>query len=715
MAARSIPDPEHSRQVLIVDDDETARLLLRELLIADGLTVIEAGDGAGALKKFEAHRPDLVLLDIDMPGMDGLTACAQMRELEPAETVPIVMVSGHQDAATINEAYSRGVNDFVLKPVNPALLSNRIRGLIADRSDPETSAGSGNSDRLLSAIPDQLFALDRSGRIIEYSGPNGLVREQLETAGDPATIRSIWPVFIAESLLTHVRRALKTRKECSWTFVDENGGEVRHFEVRFLPQGRNRVLMIQRDVSGQAESDARISRLGLMDDVTGLPNRLQFLRNLDNALVEAQFRFRSLALVLFDVRGLDRVREGLGVEAVDAVLQKTAERIRGSSRSADSLAQSTGNDDDKSVARLEGIGFAAILSNIGGREDAASFSDRMMDSLRLPVRFGEHEIRCEVQSGLAIYPEDAGDVESLLKVAEKNLAEMDLPEMTITGIRKGQANGSSRIRNDLLDELSWAFEQQQFELHYLPKFDTRNRRIQGVEALLRWRHPLRGLVPLGEFFPLMQDSGLIVPVGDWVLQTACDQLGAWDKDGLPPLLMAVNCSAQQFVLGDFVDRVAQALDTSGIESGRLEIEFDENMLMRNLGDSTEKLQQLKSLGIGLALDDFGTGFSSLRYLARLPLDALKIDRAFVAGLPDRTDAVSICGAIVDLAHRFGMEAVAEGVESDGQVALLTELGCDQMQGFLFTRPVQADDLPRFLLAQREEADQPTSGRIAATP
>lgn len=710
MAASSICQSDLPPQVLIVDDDETARLLLRELLIADGLGVIEAADGPGALRKFEAHRPDLVLLDIDMPGMDGLTACTQMRELRPADAVPIVMVSGHQDAATINEAYARGVADFVLKPVNPALLSNRIRGLINGASGPATSGAPGGAVQLLSAIPDQLFALDRTGRVLDYSGPEGRVREQLAAAGARATVKSIWPVFLAENMLTHVRRALKTREESNWAFVDDEDGGSRHFEIRFLPQGRNRVLMILRDVTSQAQIDAKIDRLGLTDDVTGLPNRLQFLRNLDTALVDAQFRFRSLALVLFDIRGLDRVREGLGSKAVDAVMKETAERIRASSRSVDSVGQSTRSERDEGIARLEGIGFAAILVNIGDREDAASFSDRMMDSLREPVRFREHEIRCEVQSGLAIYPEDAGDVESLLKAAEKNLAEMDLPELTLTGIRKGQPAGSSRIRNDLLDELSWAFEQEQFEIHYLPKFDTRNRTIQGVEALLRWRHPLRGLVPLGEFFPLMQDSGLIVPVGDWVMQNACDQLASWDKEGLPPLLMAVNCSAQQFVLGDFVDRVGQALETSCIQPGRLEIEFDENMLMRNLGDSREKLHKLKELGVGLALDDFGTGFSSLRHLARLPLDTLKIDRTFVAGLPGCEDSVSICGAIVDLAHRFGMEAVAEGVESDSQMAMLAELGCDHMQGFLFARPVQSADLPRFVLAQRgsDEAGEPAA-------
>ncbi len=701
MVAQGPTDQDQPQQVLIVDDDETARLLLRELLIADGLTVIEAVDGAEALQKFREHQPDLVLMDVDMPAMDGLTACVEMRALDPSPGLPIVMVSGHQDAATINQAYANGVTDFVLKPVNPALLSNRIRGLLAQGAAGEPTDGPADASKLLGAIPDQLFSLERCGKILEYSGPTGPVRDRIEAAGDTPTVEAVWPAVVAESLLGNVRRTLKTRNEATWKFSDDSDGACRHFEARFLAQGRNRVLMVLRDVSSQAESEAQISRLGLIDDVTGLPNRLQFLRNLENRLIEARFRFRSIALVLFDVRGLDRVREGLGADAVDRVLQQTAERLRESSRSADAVAQSTTDTGSEAIARLEGVGFAAILDNVTDREAAASFSERMLESLNQPLSFGEHEVRCEVRSGVAIYPEEAGDVESLLKAAEKKLAELELPQDATADDGPERRAGSSRIRNDLLDEVSWAFEQQQFELHYLPKVDTRSRDIQGVEALLRWRHPLRGLVPLGEFFPLMQDSGLIVPVGDWVMQTACDQLRAWDDDELPPLLMAVNCSAQQFLLGDFIDRVIQALETSGLEPGRIEIEFDENMLMRNLDESAEKLRQLKELGIGLALDDFGTGFSSLRHLARLPLDALKIDRSFVSGLPQCAESAAVCGAIIDLAHRFGMQAVAEGVESDGQVAQLAELGCDHMQGFLFTRPLQAADLPRFVRAHRD--------------
>jgi len=701
MVAQGLTDQDRLQQVLIVDDDETARLLLRELLIADGLTVIEAVDGAEALQKFREHQPDLVLMDVDMPAMDGLTACVEMRTIDASPGLPIVMVSGHQDAATINQAYANGVTDFVLKPVNPALLSNRIRGLLAQRAIGTPTDDHADADTLLGVIPDQLFSLERCGRILEYSGPMGPVRDKIEAASDTPSVEAVWPAVVAESILGNVRRTLKTRKEATWRFSDDSDGACRHFEARFLAQGRNRVLMVLRDVSSQTESEAQISRLGLIDDVTGLPNRLQFLRNLENRLIEARFRFRSIALVLFDVRGLDRVRDGLGVDAVDRVLNQTAERLRESSRSADSVGQSTTDVGSEGVARLEGVGFAAILENVADREAAVSFSERMLESLNQPLNFGEHEVHCEVRSGIAMYPEEAGDVESLLKAAEKKLVELELPQDTAADDGRERHAGSSRIRNDLLDEVSWAFEQQQFELHYLPKVDTRTRAIQGVEALLRWRHPLRGLVPLGEFFPLMQDSGLIVPVGDWVMQTACDQLRAWDDESLPPLRMAVNCASQQFQLGDFIDRVIQALEISGVKAGRIEIEFDENMLMRNLDESAEKLRQLKELGLGLSLDDFGTGFSSLRQLSRLPLDALKIDRSFVSGLPQCAESAAVCGAIIDLAHRFGMEAVAEGVESDGQVAQLAELGCDHMQGFLFTRPLQAADLSRFVRAHRD--------------
>jgi len=261
-----------------------------------------------------------------------------------------------------------------------------------------------------------------------------------------------------------------------------------------------------------------------------------------------------------------------------------------------------------------------------------------------------------------------------------------------TGIRRRLAS----LRDDLLEEVRWAFEDGQFELHYLPKLDITRRSVTGVEALLRWQHPLRGEVPLREFFPLIQDSGLIVPVGDWVLQTACTQIGIWRRELSPELIVAVNCAPQQFALDDFVTRIGEVVESTNLDDGALELELTESSVMTRAVQAASTLDALRALGTTIAIDDFGTGYSSLAYLKRFPVDRLKIDRSFVRDIPQDANDVALAKAIIALAQSLNLGVVAEGVETEAQRELLKALGCQEMQGFLFSAPRTASDLADLL-------------------
>jgi EAL domain-containing protein (putative c-di-GMP-specific phosphodiesterase class I) len=355
------------------------------------------------------------------------------------------------------------------------------------------------------------------------------------------------------------------------------------------------------------------------------------------------------------------------------------------------------------VARLGGDEFVVVLTEVEDATAAARLADKMLQVLAQPYRIGENELHSSASIGLAFYPNDGGDSETLMKNADTAMYHAKSQGRNNIQFFTAEMNQAAVKRLKLDHDLRVAVETGQFELHYQPQLDSRNGRIVGVEALVRWRHPQDGLVSPAEFIPVAEETGMILPLGEWVLDEACRQLRVWRDAGVADVTMAVNLSAHQLHAATLVEQVAQMLEKHGLKGADLELEITESVAMHDPAASISRLKALRSLGVRLSIDDFGTGYSSLSYLKLLPIHTLKLDQSFVRDIETDSNDVAICTATIALAHNLGLAVVAEGVETEAQRLLLTSHHCDFMQGYLFSKPLLADDALAFI----KERNKPT--------
>ena len=441
------------------------------------------------------------------------------------------------------------------------------------------------------------------------------------------------------------------------------------------------------DITERKKAEERIHYLAYYDALTGLPNRALFYKLVDQALLEARRNRLHGALLFIDLNRFKPINDTLGHSVGDRLLQAVANRLRAALRTEDV------------VARLGGDEFVVGLFDIARRDHAAIVAQKLLAALEAPFVVDNHELKAGAAIGIAVYPQDGFDTETLLR-----LADIAMYRAKHTG-EHGYAFYSHEMNRRALDRLRLeaglrhAVERNHFFLHFQPKVDITSGRIVGAEALLRWQDPERGFVSPAEFIPIAEETGLIVHIGAWVLQATLSQARAWQEASLPMLRIAINVSAREFT-PMLVDRLRDALASSGIAAGWLELEITESILMHGTERITALMEELIALGVTLSLDDFGTGFSSLSYLKRFPIDAVKIDRSFVAGIPNDANDCAIVGAIVSMARQLGHRTVAEGVENEDQLVFLHGLGCDQLQGYLFSRPLPADEFEALVRSDR---------------
>ena len=432
--------------------------------------------------------------------------------------------------------------------------------------------------------------------------------------------------------------------------------------------------------------DAIIRQLSFYDDLTGLPNRMLFQDRLGQAAVEAQRHGSLLAVLIMDVVGLKNINEMFGREIGDLVLQSLADRIGKQVRESDVFARIGDNE------------FGLIQTQLDGPDTAATQAQRLMEIISSqPFVLGGHEINVQVVIGIATFPNDASSPEELLWAAEA--ARHQAREQKVTSgfcFYDTAANTRLLRRLELESDLRTALDRKELQLHYQPQICNKSGRIIGTEALLRWTHPTHGPISPAEFIPIAEKSDLILHLGEWVLRTACLQNKSWQEAGLAPLRMAVNLSARQFQQPDLVERVAAVLSETNLEAQWLELEVTESVAMEDAPHAIMILQRLRDLGITLSLDDFGTGYSSLSQLKRLPIDTLKIDRAFVQDVTENAENASIADAIISLARSLQLEVIAEGVETEAQFDFLKSNGCGLSQGYYFSRPVSPQAVEALL-------------------
>lgn len=453
--------------------------------------------------------------------------------------------------------------------------------------------------------------------------------------------------------------------------VQGEGGKVSHF------------VAVAEDISERKASQAQVERLAFYDPVTELPNRSLFSDRVDQAVAGARRSGERVAVLFMDLDRFKEINDSLGHEAGDRMLREVGERLRACVRPSDT------------VARLGGDEFGLLLTQLGASRDAAVVAEKVLRAFTRPFRIDAHEVFSSPSIGIAVFPADGTDCDTLLKNADaamyqakegRNMYRFFTPELNATAVRRLELEGA--IRRGL--------ERGEFQVHYQPQVDLVTESIVGVEALARWRHPQRGLVPPAEFIPLAEETGLIVPLGEFVLAQACRDARLWSERYLLAPRVAVNVSARQFWHGDILRAVGSALGTSGLDPSRLELELTESVLMKDAERTVASLRELKALGVGLAIDDFGTGYSSLSYLKRFSIDALKIDRSFVRDIADDPDDAAIVTAIIAMARRLRLRVIAEGVEDEGQKRFLLENGCREGQGFHFARPMPLEELLGYL-------------------
>lgn len=441
------------------------------------------------------------------------------------------------------------------------------------------------------------------------------------------------------------------------------------------------------DIAQRKRAEQRMDDLAYYDSLTGLPNRRLFMDLLMQALARARRTNRLVALLFLDLDRFKLVNDSLGHGVGDCLLQTIAGRLSGSVRATDT------------VSRLGGDEFTMIVEDLSGAEDAARIAQKVLDAVALPVTLEGHEVFVAGSIGIALYPTDHEDRDALLKSADTAMYSAK-EEGGVYRFYAAEMNTRSFERLTLETDLRHAIQRREFVLHYQPLVDFRVGTLVGVEALVRWQHPVRGMLSPDKFIPLAEETGLIVPLGEWVLRNACGQVKVWQTGGFPHLRVAVNLSRRQFQQKHLVQTVARVLQDTGLDPRSLELELTESLLIQDAEGTIAMLKALHGMGIRLSIDDFGAEYSSLGYLKRLPINTLKIDQSFVRDIATNANDASITKAIITLGHCLNLNVVAEGVETEGQAALLRAQRCNEMQGYYFSHALTPDALGRLLESWR---------------
>ena len=711
--------PEATR-VLIIDDDAVTRLLVGSAMCGAGHEVLENDSGETAMATLEECRPELILLDLEMPGMGGLAFCRWLRTRPACHNLPVLVMTAHDDSTTIQNAFDAGASDFIAKPLNFNILVHRVRFLLRARDNLRALERSRRNLAEAQGIARLgSWELDRASGIAECS-------EALFTVlgRDPQdTERSIagFVERVHPDDLERVRAAIAAASDgrlpadVIHRYLGDDG-RVRwiHLRVKFEhdEQGHaRRSYGTVQDITAQRRIEERIDYLLRHDALTGLPNRDHFLQALGTELSRCG-EHEQVAVMHIALERYQRISDSLGHEAGDTVLRLAAERVRRCLPGTE-LAEIDGRT---LLARWSGGELMLMRSGATVTHDASRLARTILDKLRAPFRVGEHELMLGAHIGIAMHPLDGAGAAVLTHAASIASHHARSAGCAEAQFHSAAIQAETRLRMELERDLRRALADDEgggLTLHYQPKYDHEGH-IRGAEALIRWEHPHLGLLPPARFVPLAEEARLIVPLGKWVIRRACRQLREWLDQGLPEVRIALNLAAPHFVDPDLLPLLIAETAAHGIRSELIELELTESMLMDDTDYVRDMLRHMHERGFRLAIDDFGMGYSSLSQLSFLPLDTLKIDRVFTQGMLEVPRQAAVVRGIIALAKGLGLSVVAEGVETPAQAAALRAEGCDLMQGFHFDRPLAAADFARRLAGPTPPASPAAAGAAPTT-
>ncbi|GLK66870.1 EAL domain-containing protein [Hansschlegelia plantiphila] len=697
--------------ICILDDRITNRNIFGKLAasIEPNVVVRTFGNPIEALAWLADNTPDLVVTDFKMPDLDGAEFTRRFRALKGCEDVPVVVLTVYEERSFRLSALEAGATDFLQSPVDHHEFLTRARNLLKMRRQQLVIASRAvslenelrssersreqalrdSSERLaqvIDTVPAMISASDRSGRCIFVNAYQAAMKGL-----EPSVLlgRTAVDIFGPEH---GGRSAALDRLICESgapmpSFEEEmvtRGGERRYFLTTKAPLRDATgeivaVLTTSLDISDRKRAERHLRHLAHHDALTDLANRALLNERVRHEIANARRNDCKFAVHLFDLDRFKGINDVLGHHVGDRLLKAVADRLRATVRETDT------------VARLGGDEFAILQTNVMAVEDTAELAGRVREALAVPFLFEGKEVSTSASIGIALFPDNGFDVDDLLKNAD--LAMYRAKADGRDGYRAFVADMDTTARaiTVLESDLRRALLRQEFELHYQPQVALSTGRIVGAEALIRWRRESGDLISPADFLPPAEENGLIVPINEWVLREACSQAASWPAAGLPALRIAVNLSGVQFRKVDVEKVVCAALDESGLDPKRLELELTETILLQDTDLVVSQLKSLQRRGVTFSIDDFGTGYSSLAYVKNFPVDRLKIDRSFIDNLRNDVNDAAIVRAIVSLGHSLDLDVIAEGVETAAQVAHLRAEGCDEVQGYYFGRPMPAAD------------------------
>ncbi|QEM67116.1 EAL domain-containing protein [Geobacter sp. FeAm09] len=686
--------------ILIIEDDVAFAELTSGTLQEHGFKAIGATSGQEALELLSATIPSLIILDYCLPDMTGVAILEQIADR--GLSVPFIMVTGRDDALLAVQMMKTGACDYLLK--DTTFLDRLPAAVLRTLHDAETRERLHRAEQSLRQSETRLARAQKIARMgsWEWNPQTGetywsdeLYRIFGFTPGEPRQVEMEWFAdLIDEADRPAFKKAIaNAARQCQpfsliYRIKSCTGDElVVNSQAEVECDGDGKALLVSGttlDITARIRAENEIQQLINYDSLTTLPNRTLLQDRLRHAIAQAS-RDRQMVGVLFlDLDRFKGINETLGHRAGDKLLKTIAKRLKACVRETDTLA------------RIGGDEFAIVLMGVSSEEAITAITKKILGLISEPIYINGHEIYTTGSIGIAVYPMDGEDGSTLLKHADQAMYQAKERDGNNFQFFSSEMNIKALERMMLENSMRKALEREDLFLLYQPQVDTRTGKITGLEALLRWRHPDLGVIVPDKFIYLAEETGLIIPIGEWVLRTACLQAKAWQQQGFPPLRMAVNLSAKQFGQRNLDEAIAAILLESGFDPGWLELEITESTIMKNPDSNTRMLHKLKDMGISLAIDDFGTGYSSLSYLKHFPINRLKIDRMFVRDLVNNPDDAAIVEIIISMAHTLKLSVTAEGVETRPQMEFLASRNCAEMQGFLFSRPAKAEEITKIL-------------------
>jgi diguanylate cyclase (GGDEF)-like protein/PAS domain S-box-containing protein len=679
--------------ILVVDDELVGRIYIEKALLNENYDVITAENGQQAVLLAKQHSPNMIVMDVMMPIMDGYQACRAIREQEQRLHVPILMLTGLDDIESVEKSFEAGATDFIVKPVNLPIFKQRIRNGLKNReTDLELYQHQLRQAHAHKVAQLGYWDWDVESNALYWSDEvyNLLSVLPGEFINNHEAFKSRTHPEDLEKIRQAVRQSLKqntpysveykvNRPDQKFQIVRQHADLIKNEDGKVV-----RFLGIVQDVTETHVAQDEIRHLAYYDSLTGLPNRTLFHDRLDYVLKMAKRTESNLAILIIDLDRFKNINDSLGHDVGDKFLQSVASTLKSVTRETDTMA------------RLGGDEFALILDGVCSNDAVAKVAEKILEILAKSHYVQGNELISTGSIGITVSSAECLDKESLIRQAD--LAMYKAKEgggnqfCFFNEEMKSRAHQSMSLERELRE----ALENNEFALYYQPKISVKTGEIKGMEALIRWWHPEKGLIPPLDFIPVAEETGLIVPIGKWVMEEACKQTHLWHQQGFKKLMISVNVSVRQFLHLGFTNDLCSVLDDSGIDRQCVDLEITESCTMNNIEASIRLLNTLREMGVRISMDDFGTGFSSLSFLNQLPLDTLKVDRAFIKNINSEGENGELAKLIIAMAKSLGLTVVAEGIETQAQLSFLKNNECDEFQGYLVSPPVPADEFEALL-------------------